>query len=699
MLSPLLPKFQLNKKTILLTGLSMAIGWGIRGNFGHQYGAAFAGCLSAITVCLLSGRPDWQRKVLYFGFFGSLGWGFGATISYMQVISYTESGQVATQWFGYASLFIIGFLWASLGVAATALVAVSDKEKLTKLFKVVLYVFAAWMILDLIEDPIAGLLEPANFFDNTNSRQKNPLYWLDANYLSPCFALLAACAYDLVTGKKKNLLWIPVYIFGGALIGFLIQYILRITGLENMLSNVLTYHLGDLSYTDPTTGLPVYTSEDLLTNWPRWFADYPQVIGAFVGVTGGITLYFKRFGKFADGASLIVYMAGGWMVFFLALPVLGSLLLEHYGGIRMTPPRSDDWAGITGVFAGTIIWLRKNNYLPVAVAAIAGGVIGGLGFSGIQWLKQLLMAPGNPRILSGRGLIPGSSVYDNSVLQWANWQGQNWHSFLEQSYGFINGVAIAIGVGLLAKRLPISNEITQLPFRKWMMGICTIFVLLVIPYVNLIKNVNTWSNNLKPEVWMQKINTQQTIPANWNVPYIGKLPAMQFLSLSPEWWYNIAWLLLLIVFIALVKRHYKQPLSIIPDTWTGKAQLISMLLLWIMVLGNFERELVQWTPERLLTEGVITADAIIFSYFILALPKTVSKPALITDISFKPLYLWEWRFAILAFIVFPPLFLLTNRMIYHYSPNEVLDTRKYHLRFGPQADWRARPILKTAEHK
>ena len=198
---------------------------------------------------------------------------------------------------------------------------------------------------------------------------------------------------------------------------------------------------------------------------------------------------------------------------------------------------------------------------------------------------------------------------------------------------------------------------------------------------------------------MQKINTQQTIPANWNVPYIGKLPAMQFLSLSPEWWYNIAWLLLLIVFIALVKRHYKQPLSIIPDTWTGKAQLISMLLLWIMVLGNFERELVQWTPERLLTEGVITADAIIFSYFILALPKTVSKPALITDISFKPLYLWEWRFAILAFIVFPPLFLLTNRMIYHYSPNEVLDTRKYHLRFGPQADWRARPILKTAEHK
>lgn len=34
--------------TVLLVGLSLSI-WGIRGNFGHEYGAAFAGSLAAIT--------------------------------------------------------------------------------------------------------------------------------------------------------------------------------------------------------------------------------------------------------------------------------------------------------------------------------------------------------------------------------------------------------------------------------------------------------------------------------------------------------------------------------------------------------------------------------------------------------------------------------------------------------------------------
>jgi len=55
--------------TILLIGISLSISWGIRGNFGHEYGAAFAGCLAAIAVALLSGREDWCQRVPYFAFF------------------------------------------------------------------------------------------------------------------------------------------------------------------------------------------------------------------------------------------------------------------------------------------------------------------------------------------------------------------------------------------------------------------------------------------------------------------------------------------------------------------------------------------------------------------------------------------------------------------------------------------------------
>ena len=40
----------------LLAALSTSIGWGIRGNFGHEAGAMIAGVLGALAVVMLSGR-------------------------------------------------------------------------------------------------------------------------------------------------------------------------------------------------------------------------------------------------------------------------------------------------------------------------------------------------------------------------------------------------------------------------------------------------------------------------------------------------------------------------------------------------------------------------------------------------------------------------------------------------------------------
>src|SRR5213080_3942567 len=96
---------------ILFVGLSLSLGWGIRGNFGHEYGAMIPGALAGIAAALLSGREDWWRRVAYFGLFGALGWSFGGSISYMHVIAYTHSGHLPSQVYGFACLFVIGFLW------------------------------------------------------------------------------------------------------------------------------------------------------------------------------------------------------------------------------------------------------------------------------------------------------------------------------------------------------------------------------------------------------------------------------------------------------------------------------------------------------------------------------------------------------------------------------------------------------------
>ena len=126
-----------------LTGLSLSVGWGIRGNFGHEYGAMIAGALAALAMVALSGREDWARRSAYFAMFGALGWSFGGSQSYMQVIAYTHSGHSPSVLYGFACLFVIGFLWAAPGGAGTAFVAYADHRRLTEMFAPMTAVFAA----------------------------------------------------------------------------------------------------------------------------------------------------------------------------------------------------------------------------------------------------------------------------------------------------------------------------------------------------------------------------------------------------------------------------------------------------------------------------------------------------------------------------------------------------------------------------
>ena len=110
--------------------------------------------------------------------------------------------------------------------------------------------------------------------------------------------------------------------------------------------------------------------------------------------------------------------------------------------------------------------------------------------------------------------------------------------------------------------------------------------------------MEVWSKNLAPANW-QTVTTLpdgsvKTEAAQWDMPLLGRLPGINFLHTSPEGWFNISWLLLVIASLLIVKRHLQQPLYIIPKTSLGKGQLIFLILLWIMVVANFERALPQF---------------------------------------------------------------------------------------------------------
>ena len=153
---------------LLLTGLSLSIGWGIRGQFGHEYGAAMAGSLGCLALAVLSGRDDWHRRAAYFAMFGAIGWAIGGSMSYMKVVAYTHSPDPATALYGFANMFVLGFLWAAPGGTGCALPAFLTREKLTEFFYPVSAAILGWLARDILVDlfrflrfPGLGVVVPA----------------------------------------------------------------------------------------------------------------------------------------------------------------------------------------------------------------------------------------------------------------------------------------------------------------------------------------------------------------------------------------------------------------------------------------------------------------------------------------------------------------------------------------------------------
>lgn len=408
------------------------------------------GALAAMAAVLLSGRSDWWPRVAWFGFLSALGWSFGGSISYMQVIGYTHSGHSGSVLYGFACLFLIGFLWAAPGGAGAALPAVLDRRTLTQFVPWLLALFAVWWGQDWFEE----------WFERTNPayRHESPLYWYDTDWL----AALLALGLTLVVGMIRRRLELP--------------------------------------------------------------------------------------------GALIFWMAAGWWAGFL-LFVVGL-------GWRMTPPRGDNWAGCTGMVIALCVFLKRRRLDSALWATLVTGFIGGLGFATAALLKLLFVRTG-----------------------WST----NWHSVLEQSYGLINGLGVAFAMWMLSRRTPPLNEDRTL--HRWTEPLAASGVVLLITYLNLRKNPGAWSK------------------ANAMADQLGPLESAT--------WFNLAYSLLAATVLIVLYRHLRQPIALLSCSWAGKGQLLFLVLLWWMVIGNFERALVSFAPQRLITEGVIFLNATLVTLLVL----------------------------------------------------------------------------------
>ena len=115
--------------SILVVGLALGTAWAIRGQFGHEPGAAWAGGIGALALVLVSQRKDWYNKALLITLSSALGWGAGGIISYGIVVGYGRSTDFLNASYGLLMLFVIGGLFGLLGGGLVGLTLQSSEKK------------------------------------------------------------------------------------------------------------------------------------------------------------------------------------------------------------------------------------------------------------------------------------------------------------------------------------------------------------------------------------------------------------------------------------------------------------------------------------------------------------------------------------------------------------------------------------------
>jgi hypothetical protein len=668
--------------SVLLVLLSLSIGWGIRGNYGHEAGAMMAGTLAAMAAALMSGREDWRRRLPYFAFFGALGWGFGGSIAYMVPLSYTETGHLGTQVYGFFATFLEGFLWAGIGGAATAYAAVEDREKLTAIFRPLLWVFGIWAVQYFIQETpfdFQDRIFSAFGADRSAFRQRDPLYWLDSEWQEAVLALTALCAFDLWDRRFSKFRQLVLFVLGGAAIGWGIQQLLAKLGWQNAIVGALVHPQGDLTLLNPTTGAAKFSAEDMITNWPMLFTMLSGQLGWIFGAVIGIAIYFWRYGAWRSGSALLVRMALWSFVVFLIGPVLLSNLpvFQSVGGFRLAPPRGDSWANILGCYIGLLLYFRKTGQKPVVFAALLAGALGGLALTTAQIVKVLCVSPGNP-VLTDNATI---------IQFWQHWRSANWHSIArEQFAGFLYGLAIVIPMGILSSRLPARRNEPRT--RPWTEIFAVIFVFNILTYINVVKNVEDWTT-------VRKITVNGAQGVFQSVADFLRAPLIGNINLSSWTWFSLMWLTFTVCTVNVLVRHRKQPVALIPSTWLGKGQLLYLMFLWMIVIANFTRAVVAFSSNRIATEGTVMFNALICTVLILGFARQQDETPAFRETDFGAFVRKSAALVCAALLATMTFYTIGIRAIYG---NHAIYQGRPNLRFGPNADWRVRPLLKSKRH-
>ncbi len=144
------PEIMKNKQlffSMLIAGMTLGTTWAIRGQFGHEYGAAWAGAVGGLGILLLAKRQDWYPKMFKVVLAAAIGWGLGGMMSYGIVVGYGRGIDFGNVYYGLLMLFVIGGLYGFIGGGLFGLALTDSSEQRIKWHQVIVEMIAGGVIV------------------------------------------------------------------------------------------------------------------------------------------------------------------------------------------------------------------------------------------------------------------------------------------------------------------------------------------------------------------------------------------------------------------------------------------------------------------------------------------------------------------------------------------------------------------------
>ena len=147
--------------SMLAVGMALGTAWAIRGRFGHEQGAAWAGAIGALALLLVAKRTDWYAKAFRITMAAAFGWGVSGVMSYGVIVGYGRGSDFVNVYYGLLMLFVLGILYGFIGGGLFGLALLDSKVNRIKWHSVITEMIAIGVLFyAVLIDQLGWLMTP-----------------------------------------------------------------------------------------------------------------------------------------------------------------------------------------------------------------------------------------------------------------------------------------------------------------------------------------------------------------------------------------------------------------------------------------------------------------------------------------------------------------------------------------------------------